>query len=184
MNDARLHIIYTLIIAALLAVLSISLCRPERVETVVKHTTDTLEVVVKDTVEITKVVTEVKKEPADTVWITVNDTTYVPVPMREYQFSSDGMFEFRVKGYNVDFIGCTIYPEVVYRTITNTIEKEILVKKWDFYLGAGFYAINEDVIPKVSFAAKTPNRWLFEANAGYYRKSFAYGTTIYYSLGK
>lgn len=184
MNDARLHIIYTLIIAALLAVLGISLCRPERVETVVKHTTDTLEVVVKDTVEITKVVTEVKKEPADTVWITVNDTTYVPVPMREYQFSSDGMFEFRVKGYNVNFIGCTIYPEVVYRTITNTIEKEILVKKWDFYLGAGFYALNEDVIPKVSFAVKAPNRWLFEANAGYYRKSLACGATVFYNLGK
>ena len=182
-SDMRTHIFYTLIIAVLVIVLGLVLRRPEKVITETKYITDTTTIEKIDTVEVTEVVV-VEKRVVDTAYVTVRDSIFVPIPISTYRFTQNGLYDITAHGFNVSLSNVTVYPKTIYQTVTNTIEKEILVKKWDFYLGAGFYALNEDVIPKVSFAVKTPNRWLFEANAGYYRKSLAYGATVFYNLGK
>lgn len=175
------HIVYLAIIGLLLYVLGLAFSRPEKVVTEVKHTSDTVEVIVHDTVTVTKVVTEVITN-VDTLYLYVNDTTYVPVPINEYEFSSDMLFRFRVKGYNVDFIDATIYPEIVYRTVTNTVEKEVVVRTWDLYLGGGIWAFNNGLTPSVALSIKAPKNLLFGANLGYGKEGLLVGGTIQYKI--
>ena len=146
----------------------------EPVETTERHT-DTLVVVKHDTTVITKVIIE--KEPADTVYITVRDSTPVPVPRQEYKFSEPNLFDFRVKGYMVEFMDATIYPKTVYETIYKD--------SWNLYFGAGFLALNDRVVPTVNLSLKTPKMWLISLNTGYYNGGIVYGGQISYKiLGK
>lgn len=183
MNNIKLHLAYLVIIAVLVLVLGLVLKRPEKVITETKYLTDTTTVTKIDTVEVTKIV-EVEKRVVDTTYITVRDSILVPIPMSEYRFFQKGLYDITAYGYNVSLSNITVFPKTVYHTVTNTVEKEVLVNKYSLYLGGGIWAFNGEVIPKVSLALKTKNRWLFEASAGYYDKAWIYGATAYYELGK
>lgn len=150
-----------------------------------RHITDTLVTERVDTVYITKVVTKIEKEPSDTVYLTVRDSILVPIPRQEYIFSEPDMFDFRVKGYGVEFLGAKVYPKTVFETVTNTVEKEIYKNAWNSYLGVGIWAFNKEVVPTVNLMVKAPNRWLFGANIGWYNKQPIYGGSVNYKiLGK
>lgn len=183
MSKLKLHLAYLVIIAVLVLILGLVLKRPEKVITETKYLTDTTTVTKTDTVEITKVV-EVEKRVVDTTYITVRDSILVPIPMSEYRFFKKGLYDITAYGYDVSLSNITVFPKTVYQTVTNTVEKEVLVNKYSLYLGGGIWALNGEVIPKVSLALKTKNRWLFEASAGYYDKVWIYGATVYYELGK
>lgn len=147
--------------------------------------TDTLTIVKRDTVEVTKVVTKVEKEPADTVYVTVRDSVLVPVPRKEYTFSEPDMFDFRVKGYMVEFMDAKVYPKTVFETITNTVETTIYKDSWNLYFGAGIWAFNKEIVPTLNLTLKAPKMWLISLNTGYYNKSFIYGGQFSYKiLGK
>ena len=76
------------IVACLCVLLLWSLNTDSREPVVItERHTDTLTVVKHDTVEVTKVVTVVEKEPSDTVYLTIRDSIFVPVPRQEYTFS-------------------------------------------------------------------------------------------------
>lgn len=153
-------------------------------EVIEKHTTDTLTIVKTDTVHLTKVLTRVERV-IDTTYITVNDTLLVPVPRKEYLFKADDLFDFRVKGYDVELLDVRVYPKTVYKTVTNTVEKEIYKNAWNSYLGVGIWAFNKEVVPTVNLMVKSPNRWLFGANIGWYNKQPIYGGSVNYKiLGK
>lgn len=150
-----------------------------------KHITDTTLVIKHDTTVITKVVTKVEKEPADTVYVTVRDSILVPVPRQEYTFSEPDLFDFRVKGFGVEFLDAKVYPKTVYQTITNTVEKQIYGNSWNCYLGVGIWAFDKEIVPTVNLTLKTPKKWLFSANVGYYNRSLIYGGQLSYKiLGK
>ena len=183
MSKLKLHIAYLVIIAVLAMILGLVLKRPEKVITETKYLTATTTVTKIDTVEVTKIV-EVEKRVVDTTYITVRDSILVPIPMSEYRFFQKGLYDITAYGYNVSLSNITVFPKTVYQTVTNTVEKEVLVNKYSLYLGGGIWAFNDKVIPKVSLPLKTKNRWLFEASAGYYNKAWIYGATAYYELGK
>lgn len=152
---------------------------------VTERTTDTLVVTKVDTVKITKVVTKKVEQPKDTVFVTVHDTLKVPVPRTEYTFSEEGLFDFKVKGFEVDFLEANVYPKTVYKTITNTVETTIYKDSWNLYFGAGIWAFNKDIVPTLNLTLKTQNRWLFGLNIGYYNKRPIYGGSVNYKiLGK
>lgn len=147
--------------------------------------TDTLTVVKHDTIEVTKVVTVVEKEPSDTVYLTVRDSIFVPVPRQEYTFSEPNLFDFRVKGFGVEFLDAKVYPKTVYETITSTVETTVYKDTWNLYLGAEIWAFNRQVVPSVNLTLKTPKKWLFGAKIGYYEGGIVYGEQISYKiLGK
>lgn len=146
---------------------------------------DTLTVVKHDTVEVTKVVTVVEKEPSDTVYLTVRDSIFVPVPRQEYTFSEPNLFDFRVKGFGVEFLDAKVYPKTVFETITNTVETTVYKDTWNLYLGAEIWAFNRQVVPSVNLTLKTPKKWLFGVKIGYYEGGVVYGGQIGYKiLGK
>lgn len=145
--------------------------------------TDTLTIVKHDTTVVTKV--KIEKAPADTVFLTVRDSIYVPIPRQEYTFSEPNMFDFRVKGYMVEFMDAKVYPKTVYETITNTVETTIYKDSWNLYFGAGIWAFNKDIVPTLNLTLKTPKRWLISLNTGYYNGGFIYGGQFSYKiLGK
>lgn len=183
MNNIKLHIVYLVVITVLVLILGLVLKRPEKVITETKYLTDTTTVTKIDTVEITKIV-EVEKRVVDTTYITVRDSVLVPIPMSEYRFFEKGLYDITAYGYNVSLSNIIVFPKTVYQTVTNTVEKEVLVNKYSLYLGGGVWVLNNKTIPHIGLAVKAPKNFLFTANLGYYDKNLLYGGTVYYKLGK
>jgi hypothetical protein len=183
MSKLKLHIIYLVIIAVLVLILGLVLKRPEKVITETKYLTDTTIVTKIDTVEVTKIV-EVEKRVVDTTYITVRDSILVPIPMSEYRFFQKGLYDITAHGYNVSLSNIIVFPKTVYQTVTNTVEKEVLVTNWDIFGGFGIWRFKDEWIPNIGLAAKAPKNLLFTANLGYYDKGLLYGGTVYYNFGK
>lgn len=142
--------------------------------------TDTLTVVKRDTTVVTKV--KIEKEPADTVYITVRDSIPVPVPRQEYTFSEPNMFDFRVRGYMVDFLDAKVYPKTVYETVyeqnTNTITKY----KSSLFVFGGFSSICGDFYPKVGVGLSLKGKWLISGDFTHYEGRPMWSGTIGYNI--
>lgn len=144
--------------------------------------TDTLTVVRRDTVEVTKVVTKVEKEPADTVYITVRDSVFVPVPRKEYTFSEPDMFDFRVKGYMVEFMDAKVYPKTVYETIYEQNTTTVTKYRSSLFVFGGFSAICGNFSPKVGVGLSLKGKWLISGDISLYQKQPIWGATIGYNV--
>ena len=142
--------------------------------------TDTLVVVKHDTTVITKV--KIEKEPADTVYITVRDSVLVPVPRQEYTFSEPNMFDFRVKGYMVDFLDAKVYPKTVYETIYEQNTTTVTKYRSSLFVFGGFSAICGDFSPKVGVGLSLKGKWLISADLGLYQKMPIYSATVGYNV--
>lgn len=178
----RVHIIYLAVIATLLVLLGVSLSRPDKAIEVTKHTTDSIVIIKHDTLTITNVV-EVEKKVADTVYVkSEGDST--PIPLSVYRFFKPNEYDITAKGFNVTMQSITVFPKTITTTVTNTIEKEVIVHKWDIYGGFGIWRFKDEWIPNIGLAVKAPKNLLFTANLGYYEKNLLYGGTVYYNFGK
>lgn len=144
--------------------------------------TDTLTVVRHDTVEVTKVVTKVEKEPADTVYITMRDTVFIPVPRKEYTFSEPDIFDFRVKGFEVEFLDAKVYPKTVYETIYEQNTTTVTKYKSSLFVFGGFSSIFEDFSPKVGFGLSLKGKWLIQGDISLYQKKPIYSATVGYNV--
>lgn len=144
--------------------------------------TDTLTIVKHDTVEVTKVVTKVEKEPADTVYITVRDSIPVPVPRKEYTFSEPDMFDFRVKGYMVEFMDAKVYPKTVFETVYEQNTTTVTKYKSSLFVFGGFSSICGDFSPKVGVGLSLKGKWLISGDLGLYQKTPIYSATIGYNI--
>ena len=151
----------------------------EPVETTERHT-DTLVVVKHDTTVITKVIIE--KEPADTVYITVRDSIPVPVPRQEYRFSEPDMFDFRVKGYMVEFLDAKVYPKTVYETIYEQNTTTVTKYRSSLFVFGGFSTICGDFFPKVGVGISLKGKWLISGDLTLYRETPIYSATIGYNV--
>lgn len=183
MNNKRVHIIYLAIVSVLVIMLGLVLRRPEKVIVETKYLTDTTTVTNIDTVEVIRVI-EVEKTVTDTAYITVRDSIFVPVPISTYRFSEEGLYDITAHGFNVSLSNVTVYPKTVYRTVTNTVEKQVLARKWEIYGGFGLWRFRQEWMPNIGLAIKTPKNLLFTANLGYYDRSLLFGGTVYYNLKK
>lgn len=142
--------------------------------------TDTLTIVKHDTTVITKV--KIEKAPADTVYITVRDSIFVPVPRQEYTFSEPNMFDFRVKGYMVEFLDAKVYPKTVYETIYEQNTTTITKYKSSLFVFGGFSSICGDFSPKVGVGLSLKGKWLISADLGLYQKTPIYSATVGYNV--
>lgn len=142
--------------------------------------TDTLTIVKHDTTVITKV--KIEKAPADTVYITVRDTVTIPIVRQEYTFSEPNMFDFRVKGYMVDFLDAKVYPKTVYETIYEQNTTTVTKYKSSLFVFGGFSSICGDFSPKVGVGLSLKGKWLISADLGLYQKTPIYSATVGYNV--
>ena len=149
-----------------------------------KHTTDTIVTTRIDTFVVEKPVVKTKKVIEEKI-IYVHDTVKVVIPISEYRFFEDGLYDITAKGYDVSLSNVTVFPKTEYRTVTNTVETTVYKDTWNLYLGAEIWAFNRQVVPSVNLTLKTPKKWLFGAKIGYYEGGVVYGGQISYKiLGK
>lgn len=142
--------------------------------------TDTLVVVKHDTTVITKV--KIEKTPADTVYITVRDSINIPIPRQEYTFSEPNMFDFRVRGYMVDFLDAKVYPKTVYETIYEQNTTTVTKYKSSLFVFGGFSAICGDFSPKAGIGLSLKGKWLISGGISLYQKQPMYDATIGYNI--
>lgn len=154
--------------------------RKGKIDIVEKHTTDTLIVFKCDTLLVTKVKTV--ESPSDTVYITIRDSIPVPVPRQEYTFSQQDVFDFRVKGTNVEFLDAKVYPKTVYKTITN--ETIIIDKAYrsSLFVSAGFSSICGTFAPEASVSLSLKGKWLISTDFAIYRKEPLWGVKVGYNI--
>lgn len=172
---------------AIVGVLSVSLLWSLNVDSgeptvITERHTDTLTVVKHDTTVITKIVTEVKKEPADTVYLTIRDSILVPAPRQEYTFSEPNLFDFRVKGYGVEFLDAKVYPKTVYQTITKETTTTITKYRSSLFINAGFSSICGAFTPEVGVSLSLKGKWLISGDFGLYNKEPYVGAKIGYNI--
>ena len=174
------------IVACLCVLLILLLARDSRVAPTIIETqrTDTLYRTRVDTMVVEKPVVKEKKVVEEKI-IYIHDTIKVAIPISEYRFFEDGLYDITARGYEVSLSNVTVFPKTEYTTITTTTEKTIYKDAWDCYLGAGIWAFNKEVVPTVNLIVKAPNRWLLGANIGWYNKQPIYGGSVNYKiLGK
>lgn len=174
------------IVACLCVLLILLLARDSRVAPTIIETrhTDTLYRTRVDTLVLEKPVVKEKKVVEEKI-IYVHDTVKVVIPISEYRFFQDGIYDITARGYDVSLSNITVFPKTEYRTVTNTVETTIYKDNWNLYFGAGFWTFNTQVVPTVNLALKTPKMWLISLNTGYYNGGVIYGGQISYKiLGK
>lgn len=134
-----------------------------------------------DTLVVEKPVVKTEKVVAEKI-IYVHDTIKVAIPISEYRFFEDGLYDITARGYEVSLSNVTVFPKTEYTTITTTTEKTIYKDTWNLYLGAEIWAFNRQVVPSVNLTLKTPKKWLFGAKIGYYEGGIVYGGQISYKI--
>lgn len=178
MGDWRLYICLFMLV-----VLGIALNRHERVVEVAKHYTDTVVVFRHDTFVLTKFI-EVERHTVDTVYVKSDNRDSTAIPISSYHFHEADKYDIVARGFNVSLNKVCVYPKVEYRTVTNTVEKTIVPKKWDIYAGCGLSAFDGGVAPSVHVTLKTPSAWLFGGKIGIYESKPVYGVSVQYKLTK
>lgn len=178
----KTHLVYLSIIIALSIGLFWVFKRPVKEVEITKHVTDTLVVTRIDTIRFTDVEWK-ERQVLDTVYIPIPaGQKEIPIPISKYRFCAPNIYDITVTGYEVNLTDVTIFPKTEYRTITTTIEKEVMQYKWDFYFGCGITAINAQAAPTINFYVKAPKKWLFGANVGYFNGEYFYGCSINYRI--
>ena len=166
------------LVVLLLWLLNVDSGEPRVIE---KHTTDTLIIRVVDTVTITKVKTVVK-EKVDTQYVCVRDSIYFPIFLNEYQFKEEGLFDFRVKGYDVEFISAEVYQTTIRETIETTTNVTESKNKSALFIYGGFSAICDTFYPRGGLALSLKNKWLISADISYFQKHPLWGATVGYNI--
>ena len=173
-------IVGSLVVAFLLGLF----LREDRVEYKTKVETIIDTIIRIDTFVVEKPVVKTKKVVEEKI-IYVHDTVKVVIPISEYRFFQDGIYDITARGYDVSLSNVTVFPKTEYRTVTNTVETTVYKDTWNLYLGAEIWAFNRQVVPSVNLTLKTPKKWLLGAKIGYYEGNVVYGGQISYKiLGK
>ena len=142
--------------------------------------TDTLVVIKHDTTVITKV--KIEKEPADTVYITVRDSVLVPVPRKEYTFSEPDMFDFRVKGFEVEFLSANVYPKTVYETVYEQNTTTVTKYRSSLFVNAHLERFSDTFIPSIGISLSLKGKWLIGAKIGLIENEPLYGGYVGYNI--
>lgn len=190
-KDVPKIFLFTCFLSILLVILFLSVSvsllkkRESNVVYVDRIIRDTTYLTLRDTMTITKFVT-LEKEVKDTVYIVSKDSIKVPVPMCDYHFKEDGLYDIEAYGYNVKLNKVEVYPTTKIVTITQYMEKEDGRRKdkedWDMYIKGGLEVFNGGCIPNIGLMLKTPKKASFGANMGYFNGDMTFGIEVGYKI--
>lgn len=146
-----------------------------------KRTTDTLVQTVHDTTVLEKIAYK-EKRVVDTTYIVVRDSIFVPVPISEYRFKEDGLFDITARGFDVSLSNVTVYPKTEYRTITETKETTITKYKSSLFVFGGFSVISDTFSPKIGVGLSLSGKWLISGDISLYQKQPIYSCSVGYNI--
>lgn len=174
----KFHLLYIVIILVLVALL---LSSKRQIKVVENRVTDTICKTVVDT--ITSYIPKyIVKKTIDTIYLQSSEKDGVAIPIEQRYYREEGMYDAWVSGYLPSLDSIKTYPRVEYRTITNNVTKEILVKKWNFYTCIGLKRFSNEYVPSVGFIAKSPRNSLYGVEVGAINGDLYYGLTYGFIL--
>lgn len=174
----KFHLLYIVIVLVLVTLL---LASKRQIKVVENRVTDTIIKTRIDT--ITRYVPKyVVKKTIDTIYLPSNNENKIAITIEQRHYQEKDVYDAWVSGYCPSLDSIKTYPRVEYRTITNNITKEILVKKWDFYTCIGLKRFSNEYVPSVGFTAKSPRNSLYGLEVGVMNGDFYYGLTYGFIL--
>lgn len=170
----KIHLSYLCIIGVLVTLLCLSLNRSEKVGVVEKRVTDTLIIQRIDTV-IDYKPQYITTRIIDTLYLPTHDQSSLLLPLTQKHYTSEGIYDVWISGYEPQLDSIKTYPKVEYRTITNTITKEVIKKGWNFYTYMGFKRLSDSWQPSVGVMAKSPKNLIMGVEFGAINNQMYYG---------
>lgn len=160
----KIHLTYISVIVVLVALLTLSLNRNEKVEVIEKCVTDTLFITRVDTVVEykTKVVNSVI---VDTLYIE-SENTILKLPIEQKHFSTNNLYDAWVSGYKPNLDSIKVYPKTIYKNITREVTKEVVVERFNLYTYFGFKRFHKEWLPSVGLMAKSPKNSIYGVEIG------------------
>lgn len=170
-----------LYIVVILVLVALVFSSKRQIKVVENRVTDTVTKTIIDTV--TKYKPQyVTKKTTDTIYLQADEKSEFALEIEQKHYQDDGVYDVWVSGYKTQLDSIKTYPRVEYRTITNNITKEILVKKWNFYTCIGFKRFSNEYVPSVGFIAKSPRNSLYCVEVGAINGDLYYGLTYGFIL--
>ena len=178
---SKIHLSYCLIIGVLVALLYLSIAKDKQETVVEKSVTDTL--VVYKTEKIVEYQPKyITKKITDTLYLPNDSNRENPIMVEQKHYKTDSIYDAWVSGYMVSLDSIKTYPKIEYRTITNTITKELEISRIDIYPYMGFNAFNGNIMPIIGLSIKTPKKALYMGEIGTIDGKMYYGLKIGFML--
>lgn len=178
---SKIHLSYLFIIVVLVTLLVLSLNRGCKVEVKEKRVTDTL--------VITKIDTVIEYKPRyitskiiDTLYLPTHTQSSLLLPLTQKFYTSEGIYDVWISGYEPQLDSIKTYPKVEYRTITNTITKEVIKKEWNFYTYMGFKRLSNSWQPSVGVISKSPKNLIMGVEFGAINNEMYYGVNLGFNI--
>ena len=179
---SKIHLSYCILIGVLVALLCLCFNKKQKVEVVSECVTDTLVIHRIDTlVEYkTKYIT---KKVIDTLYLPSDSNKIYPLPIEQKYYSRTDSYDAWVSGYEPQLDSIRVYNKVEYKTITNTITKEIEYNRWNLYTYMGFKHINDKFLPSIGLMTKSPKSSIYMVEIGLdNNKDLFFGVNVGYKL--
>lgn len=174
-------VFHSLYIVVILVLVALFFSSKRQINVVENRVTDTITKTLIDTV--TKYVpTYVTKKTTDTIYLKANDESEVAIEIEQKHYQDDGVYDAWISGYQPRLDSIKTYPRVEYKTITNTITKEIYKSNIDFYTYIGFRKLDYKIGQVIGLTIKTPKRWIYSAEIGVMDNKMMYGFSLGYKL--
>lgn len=175
------HIPWVIVGSLVVAFLLGFFLREDRVEYKTKIETIIDTTILIDTFVVEKPVVKTKKVVEEKI-IYIHDTVKVVIPISEYRFFQDGIYDITARGYDVSLSNVTVFPKTIYET--RTIQKEKVINRTTncLFVNAGFLAYNEKFYPIVGISLSLRQRWLISANAGVLENKPILGCSVGYNI--
>lgn len=181
MNKSVFHIVYLLVISVLVTLLTLCLNRNQKVEVVRECVTDTFLFERIDTLYFEKQI-PIKVKVIDTLYLP-NEKNFLSLPIEQKYYSRTDSYDAWVSGYKPQLDSIRVYNKVEYKTITNTITKEIEYNRWNLYTYMGFKHINDKFLPSIGLMTKSPKSSIYMVEIGLdNNKDLFFGVNVGYKL--
>lgn len=170
-----------IVIAVLLVSLFVSLTNRKEVASE-KNTSDTVYIVKLDTVK-DKFPIFLTDTVIDTFYIEKSENGYTPIEISQ-KYYKDSLYEAWVSGFRAKLDSINIFSKTTEKVITNTVTKEIYVKKTDLFVNAGVDYLDNQFVPKIGLSVKFRNDLMLGGEVGIYNKKPVYGIRLGYKINK
>lgn len=170
-----------IVIAVLLVSLFVSLTNRKEV-VIEKIASDTVYIVKLDTIKV-KIPTLITKTITDTLYLENGENGFTPIEISQ-KYYKDSLYEAWVSGFRTKLDSINVFSKTTEKVITNTVTKEIYVKKTDLFVNTGVDYLDNQFVPKIGLSVKFRNDLMLGGEVGIYNKKPVYGIRLGYKINK
>lgn len=174
----KFHLLYIVVIVVLVALL---LASKRQIKVVENRVTDTIVKVHVDT--ITSYVPKyIVKKTIDTLYLPTNNEDKVALTIEQRHYQEKDVYDAWVSGYQPALDSIRTYPRIEYRTITNSVTKEIYKSTLDFYPYTGFRTFDGSIGQVIGLSVKMPKTLVVSGEIGVMDNKMIYGVNLGFKI--